>query len=726
MACLLNAPDVLDVLLEAGGAVDAADEDGETPLHLGARDGHQAIVEQLIRAGADVRRQSDYGTPLDRAAFGGNPAILAALLDAGAGDEAGAFGRTALHKAVARSHLDAARLLLRRGAAVDPVDYYGNDRTPLHEAVGPGNGELAELLLTYGANVHHRNNWGATALHMAARMGATDVATVLLRYGADPKAADRDGRTPIMELQPSPRQDEFRNLLTAGIEKPLPAPAVPDRPGRFHTDMTSSGPSARELYRQADESFAATLGHDGFMSAQDLDRRHSVFQDLRDRLNFRYQPDNDERLARDAEAVRLLTGAPAFRSAAEVAAEIGVIPFREVLRLERFRRRQEMEGRIRWLTPADDPLLVIFVSHRWERGDNPDPYGTQLTTLKRFVAAFLNVAAGLKEPREQRVRRVPTLAAHGPLQANYFVGVVAPFVDGFTGTPEELCEQLLDRVGVIYDFVSLPQSPRTKEEQAQFVRGMTAFHRAMTSTPVLVLRWPDDEYPTRSWCELEVWSAGQACVRGFPETAPVLRTDLWGRGVPLGDLAPQPGYDALAAAHSVLTSAVAAWRSKEMVTASEVAGTVLSHYHDALSQAEKRHRTPLVARPAFNAVVQNTVWKGKALETPGAVVPTSFRFWRGHRELLVTDGLDDQDFAEVIRVHMKATGIGCTDEHDLIPTGLWLLGCHEFHGSALSIFWGRCLLRYLVEGKDLRVRLFVRWTNERVHFKFADGEESIE
>jgi hypothetical protein len=131
----------------------------------------------------------------------------------------------------------------------------------------------------------------------------------------------------------------------------------------------------------------------------------------------------------------------------------------------------------------------------------------------------------------------------------------------------------------------------------------------------------------------------------------------------------------LSTAHSVVTSALAAWRSKEIVSAKELAVTDCTINHDAFGQAEKQLRTPLVARPDFNAVMQNTVWKGKWID-PTAIVPASFRFWRGHCEELMINGLDDQDYAEVIRVHMNASGITCTDERDLVPTGLWLLGCH--------------------------------------------------
>jgi hypothetical protein len=62
-----------------------------------------------------------------------------------------------------------------------------------------------------------------------------------------------------------------------------------------------------------------------------------------------------------------------------------------------------------------------------------------------------------------------------------------------------------------------------------------------------------------------------------------------------------------------------------------------------------------------------------------------------------------------------------------VPTALWLLGCHEDPADfGFVVFYGRCLLRHLFEGKDLKVALFFRLPNQSVHFKFADGEEALE
>ena len=51
---------------EQGAGKEARDEDGETPLHFAAHEGHLPVVQYLCEQGADKEARDDDGrTPLD-------------------------------------------------------------------------------------------------------------------------------------------------------------------------------------------------------------------------------------------------------------------------------------------------------------------------------------------------------------------------------------------------------------------------------------------------------------------------------------------------------------------------------------------------------------------------------------------------------------------------------------------------------------------------------------
>jgi ankyrin repeat protein len=79
-------PDVAELLLMHGAAVDAKGWCGWTPLHEAAYRGHHAVVEVLLRRGADVNRveTDNFWTPLDAALREGRTAT-AQLLRANGG-----------------------------------------------------------------------------------------------------------------------------------------------------------------------------------------------------------------------------------------------------------------------------------------------------------------------------------------------------------------------------------------------------------------------------------------------------------------------------------------------------------------------------------------------------------------------------------------------------------------------------------------------------------------
>ncbi|MGE3173561.1 MAG: ankyrin repeat domain-containing protein [Planctomycetota bacterium] len=122
-------PDLVALCLRHGASADVAADDGHTPLTSALDDGDSELV--IVRALLDAGAAPAGLTPDDRhlvppvplavAAARGASAAIAALLDAGAAVDQREHedGETALMIAARQGHLEAAHLLLARGA--DPT-----------------------------------------------------------------------------------------------------------------------------------------------------------------------------------------------------------------------------------------------------------------------------------------------------------------------------------------------------------------------------------------------------------------------------------------------------------------------------------------------------------------------------------------------------------------------------------------------------------------------------
>ncbi len=155
-------------MLEEGASPNAADLDGEGPLHAAVRWGQVAIAEVLLSHGADPGAKALYGA-------------------------------TPLQVSVLEAQVGAARALLRHGADANACDLFG--KSPLHDAALRGNRELVTLLLDYGADATAADDSGTTPLHLAARGGDKAMMKVLLSHRADPRARNLAGATPYDEAE---------------------------------------------------------------------------------------------------------------------------------------------------------------------------------------------------------------------------------------------------------------------------------------------------------------------------------------------------------------------------------------------------------------------------------------------------------------------------------------------------------------------------------------------
>jgi ankyrin repeat protein len=90
-------------------------------------------------------------------------------------------GRTPLHLAATHCHMDAAKLLLDKGAKVDAKAAGGT--TPLDLAAQAGCVDMVNLLLAKGAKINARDDQGRTPLDRAMQWHRDEVVRVLQAHG---------------------------------------------------------------------------------------------------------------------------------------------------------------------------------------------------------------------------------------------------------------------------------------------------------------------------------------------------------------------------------------------------------------------------------------------------------------------------------------------------------------------------------------------------------------
>jgi uncharacterized protein len=171
---------VQEILASDPKALNAQDNEGDTPLHLAALHGEYKVAEALIAAGANVNVKNSYPniTPEDLGQF---------------------FASSNHQDPIKLLHTQAARSDAMNTHQVSSQDIVNNGYTPLALAVfGNGHNKMIQLLVAHGADVNMRGITGTTPLFWAVLRDQKDDVKFLLDHGADPNLTNAFGDTPLI------------------------------------------------------------------------------------------------------------------------------------------------------------------------------------------------------------------------------------------------------------------------------------------------------------------------------------------------------------------------------------------------------------------------------------------------------------------------------------------------------------------------------------------------
>ncbi|MBO4533308.1 MAG: ankyrin repeat domain-containing protein [Treponema sp.] len=269
----------VNACIKAGLPISVKDEDGKAPLDLAFEDINNPtsveIAAILIQGNAEPvetnfsyfqdavasrnlnLRLDDGQTPLHLCAIMGHNAIASYLLENNANTSVqDSSGATPLHEAIRYGNLDIARMLLDAGANINAKDNLG--KTPIMLIIPKAKiTETYQLLIRYKADLNQADTYGDTVLHTATMLSAgSNVIKLLTSNGADINARNKEGVTPLAIAIQSEDIQTIKYLTANGAS--------------IHTQDTHGKSPLSMAFEMSNDVFEATL-NEGNCNTQDSD-----------------------------------------------------------------------------------------------------------------------------------------------------------------------------------------------------------------------------------------------------------------------------------------------------------------------------------------------------------------------------------------------------------------------------------------------------------------------
>ena len=188
-----SSPDGVGVLRKHSRTADAANDHGNSPLHLASTHDRFKTIQLLIQRGADVTARNNRNlTALHLLASLQGTESMQMLIQYGADVNARDEGNsTPLHLASSRFRTEPMRLLIQHGADVNARDK--SNSTPLHVTVLTVSDESVQAFIQHEVDVAGQSG----RMNYRDRISKSKALTVLLQLGADVNARDEGNSTPL-------------------------------------------------------------------------------------------------------------------------------------------------------------------------------------------------------------------------------------------------------------------------------------------------------------------------------------------------------------------------------------------------------------------------------------------------------------------------------------------------------------------------------------------------
>lgn len=190
-----------------------------TPLTAACAHGHKSVVEELIRYGANIDQQDEWGvTALYVAAESGHLPVVETLIEAGANsNECDLDGISPLFASAQSGHSSVVEALIKHGSDYNKPDIY--KMSPLYVASQAGHTSVVDLLIKYGADCNKSDLDKRTPLHIASKSGHLSIVKALIKNGADINECDIEGKSPLFVAMQQDRKSVGEILAEHGAVK---------------------------------------------------------------------------------------------------------------------------------------------------------------------------------------------------------------------------------------------------------------------------------------------------------------------------------------------------------------------------------------------------------------------------------------------------------------------------------------------------------------------------